>query len=211
MFLYLYKIQNLIDGKFYIGVHKTSNLDDGYFGSGKLLNQAIKKYGKENFQKTILEFFDNEEAMFLAESNIVNDDFISDENTYNIKVGGYGGWSYVHDKNLNRGFTGKTHTQETKNLLSKKAAGRVVSEITKQKLSENNFSVTQPEKQREHARNNALKTNSKRTKETLDKISNTVSENWKNIKNVECPHCKMQGRGGTMKRWHFDNCKNKVR
>jgi hypothetical protein len=210
MFLYLYKIENLLDGKYYVGVHKTSNLEDGYFGSGKRLHQAIAKHGIENFRKTILEFFDREEDMFAAETSIVNEEFVNDKQTYNMKVGGNGGWSYVHERGLNRGFTGKKHSKETKKILSELAAGREASEIARKKISENNFSKRDPEKQREHARKNALLTNSLRTSETIDKISSTVTENWKKVETVECPHCLLQGRGGTMKRWHFDNCKNKA-
>lgn len=210
MFLYLYKIENLLDGKYYIGVHKTSNLDDGYFGSGKRLHKAISKYGIEYFKKNILQFFDNESDMFNAEASIVNEEFVRDRQTYNMKVGGNGGWTYVHDNGLNRGFTGKTHSDEIRKKLSEVASNRTVSDITKKKLSENNFAKRNPEEQRKHARKNAMFTNSIRTQETIDKISSTVSENWKKVESVECPHCKLQGRGGTMKRWHFDNCKSKA-
>ena len=61
---YLYKITNLLNDRIYIGVHKTDNLNDGYMGSGKVISQAIKKHGLENFRKDILEFFDNEESMY---------------------------------------------------------------------------------------------------------------------------------------------------
>ena len=134
MFFYLYKIENILDGKYYIGVHKTSNLDDGYFGSGKLLHQAISKHGVENFKKTILQFFDNESDMFDAEASIVNEEFVRDRRTYNMKVGGNGGWSYVHENGLNRGFAGKTHSAETRKRLSEIASGRVVSDSTRQKF-----------------------------------------------------------------------------
>ena len=56
---YIYKITNLINDKIYIGQHTTSNLDDGYMGSGKILIRAIKKYGVENFRKEIQGFYED--------------------------------------------------------------------------------------------------------------------------------------------------------
>lgn len=55
----LYKITNLINGKMYIGQHVTSNLDDGYMGSGKIIVQAVSKYGKQNFKKEWLGFYED--------------------------------------------------------------------------------------------------------------------------------------------------------
>lgn len=53
----IYKITNIINNKIYIGQRKYSHnfRDKNYFGSGKLLKYSIKKYGKENFIKSIIE------------------------------------------------------------------------------------------------------------------------------------------------------------
>lgn len=91
MFYYLYKIINKLNGKIYVGVHKTADLDDGYMGSGKILRLAIEKHGIENFEKEILRFFDSADEMFEAESVIVNEEFISRKDVYNIRIGGTDG------------------------------------------------------------------------------------------------------------------------
>lgn len=100
---YLYKITNLINNKIYIGVHKTKDLDDGYMGSGKRLQIAIQKYGIENFEKEVLKFFENETDMFAAEANVVTEEFIQRDDTYNLKTGGFGGWDYVNSLDFERG------------------------------------------------------------------------------------------------------------
>lgn len=86
MFYTIYKITNQINGKFYIGSHKTKDLNDNYMGSGKYLKYAQEKHGIENFTKEILFIFDNSEEMYAKEAEIVNENFLSEENTYNIKL-----------------------------------------------------------------------------------------------------------------------------
>jgi hypothetical protein len=89
---YVYKITNLLDGKIYIGKHSTSKIDDEYMGSGLLLNRAIKKYGVENFKKEIIQFFDTSEEAFECEKDLVTEDFVMSNETYNMTTGGNGSW-----------------------------------------------------------------------------------------------------------------------
>ena len=88
MYIYMYKITNKLNNKEYIGVHKTEYVDDNYMGSGTAITNAIKKYGKNQFNKEILEYFNTEEEAYIKESQIVNEDYVKLKNTYNQTVGG---------------------------------------------------------------------------------------------------------------------------
>jgi len=67
----IYMTTNTLNGKFYIGVHSTDDPEDGYLGSGRGISFAIKKYGKENFERTTLMFFPSRDLALEYESEIV--------------------------------------------------------------------------------------------------------------------------------------------
>lgn len=119
----IYKITNLVNQKIYIGAHSTNDINDGYFGSGKLLTQSIKKYGKDNFQKEILFTFLNPEDMFSKEKELVNEDFIKRNDVYNIVTGGFGGFNkgsknLKHIKNIKTGKIIAVDKSKLSNFLS---------------------------------------------------------------------------------------------
>ena len=109
----IYKITNTINNKFYVGKHKTADKDDDYFGSGVLLERAIKKYGKECFTKEITYECKSEEEMNEMETDIVDEEFIARLDTYNIMLGGQGGWSYVQQNRLNHNEKAKAAHQKS--------------------------------------------------------------------------------------------------
>ena len=118
----IYKTTNLVNGKFYIGKHKTKNLDDGYIGSGKLLKRAIKKYGLDQFKTEILEICPTEAHMNLAEKIYVVTD---PEVSYNLCSGGAGGFEYINKHQLNWSLEknkhitpfGKEHSEKYKQQI----------------------------------------------------------------------------------------------
>lgn len=176
-------------------------------GSGKLLKAAIKKYGKENFKKEILETFDNEESMILKEQELVTAEFVLDENNYNIMPGGKFGSS---ERN-NLSFKNKRHSLETIEKIRSSAIGRKHTDTTRKKMSENNFSKTDPVKQKEHAKQagSYKKSDEHRLKisESIKKVYREINPNLGKIrKKVKCPHCGKEGANNTMSRWHFENC-----
>lgn len=109
---YFYKITNLINGKYYYGIHSTDELDDQYLGSGLRLNLAYKKYGIENFKKEVLKMFETRKEASEYEKVIVDENKVNSNECYNLTTGG--------DKGFCNAFKGKHHTLETKSLLSAK-------------------------------------------------------------------------------------------
>ena len=87
----IYKITNIVNNKIYIGKHKTNNINDNYLGSGKVLQRAVKKYGRDKFLKEVLYIFDTEESMNNMEKDIVDEEFVKRNDVYNIGTGGQGG------------------------------------------------------------------------------------------------------------------------
>ena len=105
-YYYVYITTNLTNGKVYIGSHGANNIDNQYLGSGTELQKAIKTDGKENFSKKIIGIYNTREEAYVAESKLFNGKWFSE--SYNV---------------LKTTIGLITHTEETKELLSKQHAG----------------------------------------------------------------------------------------
>jgi hypothetical protein len=151
---YIYKTTCLVTNRYYIGMHSTNNLEDGYMGSGLRLRRSIRKYGVENHVKEILEYCVDVLALSKREAEIVTHElineggFISKEGcTKGGKVSGdiikqrletNEEFKIKHKANFvlivkkareenrypNNSFKDKTHSDETKKLMSEKASER---------------------------------------------------------------------------------------
>lgn len=128
MYYTLYRTTNLINGKIYIGAHQTTNLKDSYTGSGRALIRAINKYKLSNFSKEILCIVDSKEDMYELEAFVVDEEFVNRKDTYNMKVGGFGGGVATF------AMLGKHHSKKTKEKLRAAKLGTTHSEESKKKM-----------------------------------------------------------------------------
>lgn len=95
----VYKTVNKVNGKFYIGVHKTSDPMDEYLGSGTVILRAIQKYGVSSFVKEILFEYETQEEAWAKEYELVK---LHQGNPlcYNLRRGGEGGFDYINKSGI---------------------------------------------------------------------------------------------------------------
>lgn len=108
---FIYKTTNLVNGKFYVG-KCMNDPRDKYLGSGKLLKQAIQKYGEHNFRREILQYCAQEDLDDMERIWIERLD--AKRLGYNIQDGGTGGWSHVKQN----GMLGAKHKEESRQKMS---------------------------------------------------------------------------------------------
>ena len=124
----VYKIINNINQKTYIGVHKTDDPNDSYMGSGRAITEAVKKHGKDNFEKHIIFTTENEKEAYALERELTVN-FDSRDN-YNMRLGGVGGFTV---ENAKKGYVAANFSKE---MLSENGK-RLAQSLTKEQLIEN--------------------------------------------------------------------------
>jgi group I intron endonuclease len=211
----IYKTTNLVNGKIYVGQHliqPETSANDNYLGSGCLIQRSIKKYGKENFKREILEF---------CEDNNINQReifWINELNSNNLKIGyniangGEGGDNLSNHPDLenikikiSNAGKGRKFSEETRKKMSFSQKGRVISknhrdkirdtlkgrhhsEETKIKLSE----ISKKRKGWHHNKETILKiSQSKLGKKLSNETKIKMSNNRKGILNSNSKHIDM--------------------
>ena len=213
----VYETTNLINGRYYVGVHKQTKKEfDGYLGSGKILGEAVKKYGAENFERVTLFEYDNQNDAFEKEAEIVNNNFLIKFRSYNIHLGGHGG-SHPHSEETKLKMSisrkGKRLSQEHKNKIGKSNTGNVSwiegkshSVETKNKMSlahTGKFFSDESRKKMSVAKSSSIrKPHSEASKKKM-----AESKLGYTHKILICPFCSKEGGSSGMKSWHFEYCK----
>jgi group I intron endonuclease len=139
----IYKTTNLVNGKQYIGKDKNNN--PNYIGSGILLQKAIKKYGRSNFKKEILEECNSDEILSKREEYWLNYyDAGNNPNFYNMHNYSHGGLksenlSEETRKKLGDANRGRKYSESHRKRISESRRGIKFSDETKQKLRDHNL------------------------------------------------------------------------
>lgn len=219
----IYKIINSINDRIYVGISSKDiqtrfnwHIRDCKKGAKKKLYSAMRELGVEKFSIELLE-----------ECNDKN--IIREKEEYYIQL--FDAYNNGYNASPKSGGV-RQHSLESKKKMSEVALGRFVSVETKYKQSksmkqyweslseERKYELAQKVKGRYKGlkRSDEFKkqcaermTGSKRSIETKNKMSQSRKGRIL-AKEVDliCPHCKKEGKGNAMIRWHFDRCKNKT-
>lgn len=107
MFVYIW--ENKINGMKYIGKCQDTP-DSNYIGSGKYFKRAVKKYGIENFERTIIETCDNADELKDREKYWLDYyDAANSNEYYNISPNSGGGHHGADYKGKNNPMYGRKH------------------------------------------------------------------------------------------------------
>lgn len=238
MSVFVYKVTNQINGKFYIGVHDGS-IDDNYWGSGKAIKAAIAKYGIDSFTKEIIKECSSKEEAYSLEKELVTPVLIESKMCYNLNVGGKGGWYHVDKRGDNNpmknpitakkvsdgikaSMTNEERAKRSERMKKMRADGTITkpkgwnhTEESKQKMRDaligkpsKRKGVPQSKPDSEETRKNKSLGALRRMENGFDMGALTRGKTYA-MKDKVCPHCGTEGKGGNMSRYHFDNCKKK--
>jgi len=183
---FIYKTTNLLSGRYYIGMHSTNNLDDGYLGSGTLLRRSINKHGKENHSIEILEFLNSREELVAREREIVSLQEIAKKECMNLKVGGEGGFT-VEQAKKGRQITDKVleekHGKDFRVIIGK----QYYENLSEEQRLERNASIAR--RLKEVGFDHATFKGKKHSEETLNRMREVKVGHGKGVENSQFGKC----------------------
>lgn len=205
----IYITTNIVNGKKYLG--KDTKNDPNYLGSGVILKLAIKKYGKENFKKEIVEVCQDQTKLKLREKYWL--DFYDAGNNkmfynwHNHSTGSPKGKKHPNYK--------KPLSDYARRKLSEFHRGKVLSEETKRKMSESQmgeknhmFGKTHSNEARLKLRNaNLGEKNPMHGRPRTDEVKRKISQTLSGEKNSQfkgfliCTEGKYKDEIKTIKEW----------
>jgi group I intron endonuclease len=228
---YVYLTTNLINGKQYVGDHTINiNKRDSYLGSGALIKEDQKIYGKDNFSKKILEYFNSKEEAYQAQRK-----YIKQFNTH-ISQGGYnknwtgGQWATIqseetkrkisiagkgkksprkgkklpieHTKNISLGLLGEKNPNH-KSKLTEERRLNLIKNLRHSQVGKNNGMYGKKHKPESIEKNRNTHKKENLSFETISKMSISA----KNRPKLHCEHCNKEINSSMYARWHGSNCK----
>ena len=227
---YIYKATNIVNNKAYIGF--TSNFNTRKFQHEWLsenrkdksyFHKALKKYGKENFKwEIVYKSYDKinthkkKEPYYIKHFNT----YAPNGYGYNLSKGGDGGGQIRSNQWRERQSATRLSHPRCKELQTKATeAARIAN--TGKKQTEEHIKKRIQNKQKKVIINGVHYTSLKEAAEDLSLhasyLTILVKENGyefdyvKKTNKFKCPYCsKGSNNIGSLKRWHFENCKNKA-
>lgn len=160
---------------------KTTRDPEKYLGSGTHWKRHIKKHGKEHVINLWYCLFFDKETISEFALMFSEQQAIVESKEWLNKM---------PENGLDGGSNGRPCTEETRKKLSNAAKKQIRSKETIDKTAQAN-------------------TGSKRSPETRKKIAAAATGRVMTL--LICPHCHKSGGVNNMSRWHFDNCKLKMK
>ena len=219
---HVYLTTNIINGKQYIGDHSTNNLEkDKYLGSGILIVNAIKKYGKKNFIKKILEEFNTKEEAFQAQRNYIIKYNTLKPNGYNLSpTGGLGCKNCLLEeskKKISLAMSARIISDETRKKIGESQIGRIPWNVGKPHLEESKLKMSNTKKEKGSGKGEKNNMFGKQPydiwiekyggEEAIRRKKELYEKRSKNTKVVNCEYCHKSIPLNVFNRCHGKKCK----
>lgn len=138
---YTYRVTKIDTGEFYLGKRcctKKLIENDYYLGSGLIIKQYVRKYGRDAFTKEIIGIYQSLDELNSAEAELITDEVLTDPLCLNIVRGGSGGqrsFSMETRKKISEALKGRKKSPEHAAKCGRANIGRKHSDETRAKKS----------------------------------------------------------------------------